>query len=125
MVNKLSLNVKKTKAMIFHMPHKKIQLPLLQVAESNIEYVDNLNFVGSVHSEPLFKKLYLLKLDDIYRIQLLKFIYKLINKQLPDYFNQNLLLYNTQHHQHATRACINVFLPRVNLNSPKETSASA
>ena len=46
MVNKLSLNVKKTKAMIFHMPHKKVQLPLLQVAESNIEYVDNLNFVG-------------------------------------------------------------------------------
>ena len=61
-----------------------------------------------------FLRNYLLKLDDIYRIQLLKFIYKLINKQLPYYFNQNLLLYNTQHHQHATRACTNVFIPRVN-----------
>ena len=197
-VNKLSLNVKKTKAMIFHMPQKKVQLPLLQIAESNIECVDNFNFLGITinkhlnwtshvdalaskisktigvlsslkhilsinilrtiynslivcylnygvlvwgaqsnlnnkivklqkravriitssnylaHSEPIFKKLYLLKLDDIYRIQLLKFIYKLINKQLPDYFNQNLLLYNTQRHQHATRACTNVFIPRVN-----------
>ena len=45
-VNKLSLNVKKTKAMIFHMPQKKVQLPLLQIAESNIEYVDNSNFLG-------------------------------------------------------------------------------
>ena len=45
-VNKLSLNVKKTKAMIFHMPQKKVQLPLLQIAESNIEYVDNFNFLG-------------------------------------------------------------------------------
>ena len=32
--------------MIFHMPQKKVQLPLLQTAESNIEYVDNFNFLG-------------------------------------------------------------------------------
>ena len=45
-MNKLSLNVKKTKAMIFHMPQKKVQLPLLRIAESNIEYVDHFNFLG-------------------------------------------------------------------------------
>ena len=45
-VNKLSLNVKKTKAMIFHMPQKKVHLPLLRIAESNIEYVDNFDVLG-------------------------------------------------------------------------------
>ena len=31
-VNKLLLNIKKTKAMIFHMPPKKVQFPLLRIA---------------------------------------------------------------------------------------------
>ena len=44
--NKLSLNVNKTKAIAFHMPPKIIQLPLLQVAGTNIEFVDNFNFLG-------------------------------------------------------------------------------
>ena len=44
--NKLSLNVNKTKAIAFHMPQKIIQLPLLQVAGTNIEFVDNFNFIG-------------------------------------------------------------------------------
>ena len=45
-MNKLSLNVeKKAKAMIFHMPQKKVQLPLLRIAELNIEYVGNFYFL--------------------------------------------------------------------------------
>ena len=44
--NKLSLNVNKTKAIAFHMPQKIIQLPLLQIAGTNIEFVDNFNFIG-------------------------------------------------------------------------------
>ena len=44
--NKLSLNVNKTKAIAFHMPQKIIQLPLLQIAGTNIEFVDNFNFLG-------------------------------------------------------------------------------
>ena len=51
-VNKLSLNVKKTKAMIFHMPQKKVQRPFLRIAESNIEYVDNFNFLGITIQTP-------------------------------------------------------------------------
>ena len=85
---------------------------IVKLQKRAVRIITSSNYLA--HSEPIFKKLYFLKLDDIYRIQLLKFIYKLINKQLPDYFNQNLLLYNTQRHQHATRACTNVFIPRVN-----------
>ena len=44
--SKLSLNINKTKAIAFRMPQKIIQLPLLQIAGTNTEFVDNLNFVG-------------------------------------------------------------------------------
>ena len=50
--NKLSLNVNKTKAIAFHMPHKIIHLPSLQIAGTNIEFVDNFNFLKLTHSEP-------------------------------------------------------------------------
>ena len=41
--NKLSLNVKKTKFMIFHMPQKKTEIPLLQINGANIDCVSDLN----------------------------------------------------------------------------------
>ena len=47
-LNKLSLNVKKTKAMAFHMPQKKIIQPNIQINGSNIEFVDNFVFLGNV-----------------------------------------------------------------------------
>ena len=42
-VNKLSLNVAKTKAMLFHMPQKQIHNPRLKIAGSIIEFIDNFN----------------------------------------------------------------------------------
>ena len=46
-MNKLSLNVAKTnKAMLFHMPQKQIHNPRLKIAGSNIEFIDNFNFLG-------------------------------------------------------------------------------
>ena len=44
--------MKKTKAMAFHMPQKKVQkekkvqLPQLCLAETDIDYVENVNFLG-------------------------------------------------------------------------------
>ena len=66
------------------------------------------------HSEPLFKQLFLLKSYDIYKCQVFKFIYKLVNNQLPHYFNQFTFTFNNQHHHHATRTRHNVFIHRVN-----------
>ena len=34
--------------MVFHMPQKRIQLPLLKIAGADIESVDNLNFLGII-----------------------------------------------------------------------------
>ena len=44
--NKLSLNAKKTKFMIFHMPQKKIEYPVLQIDGAYIECVNDFNFLG-------------------------------------------------------------------------------
>ena len=44
--NKLSLNVSKTKAMIFHMPQTKVPNYQLTIAGSHIEFVDHFNFLG-------------------------------------------------------------------------------
>ena len=59
--NKLSLNVNKTKCIIFHSDKK------------------------TVHTEPLFKEHNILKVQDIYHMAILKFYSKLINDNLPNY----------------------------------------
>ena len=50
---KLSLNVNKTKAMVFHMPQKRIQLPLIKIAGEDIAFVDNFNFLGIIINKHL------------------------------------------------------------------------
>ena len=47
-LNKLSLNVNKTKAMAFHTVQRKITLPTLNIENTNIEFVDHFNFLGVV-----------------------------------------------------------------------------
>ena len=167
LVNKLSLNVPKTKFMVFCMPQKKVVIPRLKIANTEIDSVDRFNFLGvlldkhlswdahtnalvgkisrttgilnklklflpqyilktiytslilcqlnygilawghnnnrvyklqkravriiscskfNAHSEPLLKQLNLLKVEDILKLQQLKFYHKLINRQLPGYF---------------------------------------
>ena len=45
-MNKLSLNVKKTKGMSFHMPQKRIITPKIKINGTIIEFVHNFNFLG-------------------------------------------------------------------------------
>ena len=66
------------------------------------------------HSVPLFKQLRLLKTYDIYKCQLLTFIFKLTNKQLPQYFEQFTFTFRNQLHNYATRTCQNVLIPNIN-----------
>ena len=40
----------------------------------------------NAHTEPLFKQLRLLKVNDIFDVQCLKVWYKFVNKKLPNYF---------------------------------------
>ena len=49
-----------------------------------VRVVTNSYFIA--HSEPLFKTLSLLRIDDLYQLSVLKFYYKLANDLLPCYF---------------------------------------
>ena len=53
---------------------------------SNSEYL--------AHSEPLFKTLKLLKIEDLYKLKLMKFYYNLSYNLLPSYFNYYLEVIN-------------------------------
>lgn len=44
--NKLSLNVNKSKFMVFHHPKKIFRLPQIKIDNSDVECVDNFNFLG-------------------------------------------------------------------------------
>jgi len=52
-VNRLSLNIAKTKAMLFHTPQKKVIYPDLFINETRIKFVKNFNFLGFVIDEHL------------------------------------------------------------------------
>ena len=67
-VKKLSLNASKTKFMVFSMPQKKVVIPRLKFADTEIESVDQFNFLGitldkhlnwNAHINQLFGKKYL------------------------------------------------------------------
>ena len=45
-VNKISLNASKTKFRVFSMPQKKVVIPRLKLADTEIELVDQFNFLG-------------------------------------------------------------------------------
>ena len=161
-LNKLTLNINKTKYMIFQMPNKKVTVPTLTIDGVNIERVQHFNFLGLIldthlnwnkhiekiankcsrtigiinklkhvlpksiriilynslilphinyclmiwgyqcnriiklqkkairiisvtkynsHTEPLFKSLSVLKVEDLLKVQILRFYYKFIHKQ--------------------------------------------
>jgi hypothetical protein len=47
-VNKLSINPKKSKFMIFHLPQRKINYFKVQINGKDIERLDNFNFLGLI-----------------------------------------------------------------------------
>ena len=69
---------------------------------------------SNAHSEPLFKELKLLHLEDIRKLQELKCYYKLVHRQLPSYFNCISVTTINTVHQHNTRKAGNLYADRVN-----------
>ena len=56
----------------------------------------------NAHTEPIFAKLKLLKIEDIHKIALLKLFHKYTNKSLPRYFD-NFIQQKYLTHDHDTR----------------------
>ena len=45
-INKLSLNINKSRYMLFHRPNKRVNAPTLQISNTNITKVNEFNFLG-------------------------------------------------------------------------------
>ena len=52
-LNKLSLNIAKTKAMLFHTPQKRVIPPNIMINDTNIEFVNNFNYLGIIFDSNL------------------------------------------------------------------------
>ena len=67
----------------------------------------------NAHTEPLFKKLTLLKVKDIFDVQCLKFWYKFVNNKLPKYF-RDMFKFNHELHDIVTRNhdCLHLYPTR-------------
>ena len=65
----------------------------------------------NAHTEPLFKASKLLKITDIFRVQILKFYYKYRHETLPYYLQQLPFYQITNIHNYPTRACEDIRHP--------------
>ena len=66
------------------------------------------------HSEPLFKKLNVLKIDGMFKLQLLTFCFDLIHNNLPAYFiNMSSLLQPVIYHHNNIRQKKNYSVARI------------
>ncbi len=74
----------------------------------------------NAHTEPLFKKLKLLQVKDILKLQELKFYHKYRNNKLPHYLQTMPFHFNTDTHNHATRIQYNIHQPRANHEYAKQ-----
>ena len=196
-VNKLSLNIKKTKCMLFHTPNTRFSfIPKLEINNIEIERVKNFNFLGltinenlswkphmdkigskisksggvinrlkhflpehilriiycstvqsnlnyslltwgydcsrlaktqkkiirniccqnyNAHTEPLLKKLSLLKIEDMLNLSTLKFYYKLNKGNIPEYFKSFEIHTQNERHEMNTRQNSLVLINRTRL----------
>ena len=56
-----------------------------KIQKNAIRTITYSNYIA--HTEPLLKELNLLKVKDIFQLNILKFLFKLCNNTLPHYFN--------------------------------------
>ena len=89
---------------------------LLKLQKKSVRIITNSHFLA--HSDPLFKKLKILKIEDIFQIHQFNFYYKFLNSSLPQCLNHILDRQNTN-----VRQCHTSFFlkppARVNMESTK------
>jgi len=105
--NKLSLNVKKSKYMVFHTSQRQVEYPLLKLNDTEIERVNQFNFLGLIissnlkwnkHIDHISLKLskiigILYRLKDLYQQNILIMLY---NSLIVPHFNYCLLTWGSK-----------------------------
>ena len=84
---------------------------LFKLQKKAVRIISNAKY--NAHTNPLFRKLNLLKMEDICTLHDYKFCYKLINKMVPEYFISILNSVGTSIHDHETRHAADFRLPAV------------
>ena len=65
----------------------------------------------NAHTDPIFRKLQILKVDDLKRMCELKFYHKYVNNSLPEYFLTNFISTNNDVHNRLTRNSDKLVVP--------------
>ena len=74
---------------------------LYKLQKKSLRIIANVGY--NAHTGPIFKSLFLLKLEDIYRLNVLKFYYRHCHNQLPPYFQRFIFKTRGDVHHHDTR----------------------
>ena len=80
--------------------HKSCKLNKIQ--KRAIRVITNSRF--NAHTEPLFKRLNILRSEDINKLQIYKFLHKLENNGVPEYFQNIEILKSKDIHNYNTRS---------------------
>ena len=68
----------------------------------------------NAHTDPLFQNLQILKIEDPHKLNVLKFYYKLIHKNIPQYFHTIVILAQHSHiHSYPTRNNKKLVAPKI------------
>ena len=108
-LNKLSLNINKTKAMIFHNPQKKVDKINIKLNDIDIEFVDQFNYLGIILDKHLSWKPHIQRISQkvcktVGVMNKLKntvptsVLLTLYNSLILPYFNYGILAWGTKCH---------------------------
>ena len=76
----------------------------------------------NAHTEPLFKKLSILKVEDLFECAKLKLIFKYTNNLVPDFMKSLNLVSHCDIHNYNTRYNQQIVLPHLRTNLAKNTT---
>ena len=87
-------------------------LSRLVILQKRIVRIINKSGDNLAHTSPIFKDLYLLKFEDIQKLQISQLMFLIKNNSSPSNF-QNLFILNSQIHKYNTRSSKSFHLPRI------------
>ena len=84
---------------------------IYKIQKASIRSITNSKY--NAHTEPLFKQLKLLKVEDIFTIQQYKLYHRFISNNLPTYFNISIFTPYTRAHTYNTRTQLDLQILKI------------
>ena len=84
---------------------------IYKLQKASVRSISNSKY--NAHTDPLFKQLKLLKVEDIFTIQQYKFYYKYMSNDLPIYFNFSYFTPYIRGHCYNTRTQQDLQIPKI------------